>query len=310
MPIPVSDTASSTQSRPSATLRTRRATSPSFVNLQALLKRLSRICLSLMGSAVSAPRFSWASTTRRFLFCSASCPAVSTTSLISGASCTVCGFSSSLPGLDLGEVEHLVDEAEQVGASAMHALQRLLRLFRAEACRIFDHHLGQSDDGIERRAQLVAHAGDELRLVLAGKPQLAALVLDFVEQPHVLDGNHSLIGEGGGKLDLSLGEWAHHPAHQHDDANRNSFAQQGNTEHGTNAYFFRDVAQGMFRIVQHVDDVDYAGFERSSPGDRAVARREPDFCHVFMKVWRISMACRMLVVRADQTMDRRHVCLT
>ena len=31
------------------------------------------------------------------LFCSASCPAVLTTSLISGASCTVCGLSSSFP---------------------------------------------------------------------------------------------------------------------------------------------------------------------------------------------------------------------
>jgi hypothetical protein len=40
-----------------------------------------------------------------------------------------------LAGLDLGEVEHLVDEAEQVGTSAVHALQRLLRLFSAEARR-------------------------------------------------------------------------------------------------------------------------------------------------------------------------------
>src|SRR5262249_24606727 len=39
IPMPVSATASSTQSRPSATLRIRSATSPSFVNLQALLKR-------------------------------------------------------------------------------------------------------------------------------------------------------------------------------------------------------------------------------------------------------------------------------
>src|SRR5262245_20143994 len=47
MPMPLSATASSIQSRPSATLFTRSATSPPFVNLQALLKRLSRICLSL-----------------------------------------------------------------------------------------------------------------------------------------------------------------------------------------------------------------------------------------------------------------------
>src|SRR5215472_14939010 len=53
-----------------------------------------------------------------------------------------------------GGAEHLVDEAEEVSASAVHALQWLLRLFRAEARDVFDHHLGQADDGIEGRAQL------------------------------------------------------------------------------------------------------------------------------------------------------------
>src|SRR5262249_18806614 len=84
-------------------------------------------------------------------------------------------------GLDLRQVEHLVDEAKKVSPSAVHALQRLLRLFRAEARRIFYHHLGQSDDGVERRAQLMAHAGDELRLVLARRLELAVFVLNFVE---------------------------------------------------------------------------------------------------------------------------------
>ena len=68
-------------------------------------------------------------------------------------------------GFDLRQVEHLIDEAKQVSSSAVHALQRLQRLFRAEAGRVRDHHLGEPDDGVERRAQLVAHAGDELRLV-------------------------------------------------------------------------------------------------------------------------------------------------
>jgi len=82
--MPVSATASSIQSRPLATLRARSLASFSLVNLQALLNRLSSICRSRTGSTVNAPRFSWASTTRRFLFCSASCPAVPMTSLISG----------------------------------------------------------------------------------------------------------------------------------------------------------------------------------------------------------------------------------
>ena len=77
----------------------------------------------------------------------------------------------------------------------MHALQRLLRLLGAEPRRVADHHLGQADDGVERGAQLMAHAGDELRLVLARFRQLTVLVLDFVEQPHVLDRDHRLVGE-------------------------------------------------------------------------------------------------------------------
>src|SRR5215813_12123868 len=80
-----------------------------------------------------------------------------------------------LSRLDLRQVEHLVDEAEKVSTRAVHALQGPLRLFCAEARRVFDQHVGEPDDGIERRAQLMAHAGDELRLVLARHLQLAAL---------------------------------------------------------------------------------------------------------------------------------------
>src|SRR5262249_51029814 len=75
----------------------RSVTSPSLVNLKALLNRLSSICRSRMGSTVRVLRLSCASTSRRFLFCPASCPAVPMTSLIRGASCTVCGLSSSFP---------------------------------------------------------------------------------------------------------------------------------------------------------------------------------------------------------------------
>src|SRR6478672_3495001 len=191
--MPVSATASSTQSRPSATLPTRRAISPSFVNLQALLSRLSRICLSRMESALSAPRFSWASTMRRFWFFSASCA----DDLIDKP-CQIdrFGIEVELAGFDLREVQHLVDEAKEVGPGGIDTAQRFQRVFRAEARRVGDHHLGQADDGVERSAQLVAHAGEELRLVLARQLKLAALVLDLAKQPCVLNRQHGLRGEG------------------------------------------------------------------------------------------------------------------
>src|SRR5262245_45217343 len=89
MPMPVSETTNSTKLLPLLSLRAASLTSPALVNLQALLRRLSSICLSRMGSTASAPRSSGVSTVRRFLFWSASCRAVPMTSSIRGASCTV-----------------------------------------------------------------------------------------------------------------------------------------------------------------------------------------------------------------------------
>src|SRR5262249_54456464 len=89
-----------------------------------------------------------------------------------------------LTGLDLRQVKHLVDQAEQVGAGCIHASERLGCLLGAEARRIGDHHLSQPDDGVERGAQLVADAGYELRLVLARLLELAVLLLYLIEQPH------------------------------------------------------------------------------------------------------------------------------
>ena len=70
-------------------------------------------------------------------------------------------------------------------------------------------HLGEADDGVQRRAQLVRHVGEELGLVLVGGLELAALVLDLVEQAHVLDRDHRLVGEGLQQRDLLVGERPH-----------------------------------------------------------------------------------------------------
>src|SRR6478672_5778392 len=101
-----------------------------------------------------------------------------------------------------------------------------MRLLRTEARSVRDHHLCQADDGVERGAQLVAYAGKELRLVLARQCELTALVLELVEQPHVLDCNHGLIGVGRGEFDLLVGEGPCRLAAQNYNANRASFSQE------------------------------------------------------------------------------------
>ena len=145
------------------------------------------------------------------------------------------GFEVKLhaPGLDLRQVENVVDQGEQVPARAEHAVERLGVLL--QRLRILPQHLGDADDGVERGAQLVAHIGKELRLVLACLRELAALVLDFLEQPHVLHGDPRLVSEGHYQLDLLVSEWPHRVARQNDSTNWHSFSQEWDAKEGAKA---------------------------------------------------------------------------
>ena len=72
--------------------------------------------------------------------------------------------------------------------------------------------------------------------MLARFGELAALVLDFVEQAHVLDRDHRLVGEGGDQLDLLVGERPDLSARQMINTPiGTSFAQQRHAEHGAEA---------------------------------------------------------------------------
>src|SRR5262245_31569131 len=70
-----------------------------------------------------------------------------------------------LAGLGLREIEDVVDQIEQVGAAALDVAQIFaVALTPDRPVHLRDHHVGEPDDGVQRRAQLVAHRGQELRL--------------------------------------------------------------------------------------------------------------------------------------------------
>src|SRR3954471_10322315 len=93
---------------------------------------------------------------------------------------------------DLREVKHVVDEAEEVFAGPVHALERLGEACELGAFGLLSQHFRETNDGIKRRAQLMAHIRQELRFVLARNLKLAALLLDLAEQARVLDREHGL----------------------------------------------------------------------------------------------------------------------
>ena len=68
--------------------------------------------------------------------------------------------------------------------------------------------------------------------MLARLGELAALVLDFVEKPDVLDCDHRLVGERGYQLDLLVAKRAYLGPVQSNDADRHAFAHQGDAQHG------------------------------------------------------------------------------
>ena len=124
-----------------------------------------------------------------------------------------------------GQYENVVDQGEQVPPRAKHPVERLGVLL--ERLRILPQHLADADDGIERRAQLMAHVREELTFVLACLGELPALVLNFIEQPHVLDGDYRLVGKCGRQLDLLVGERTHLRARQRQHADRHAITEEG-----------------------------------------------------------------------------------
>ncbi len=60
---------------------------------------------------------------------------------------------------------------------------------------VVQDEIGIAQHGVHRRAQLVAHVGEKLRLVLARKLELLALLLDLLEQAGVLHGDRRLRGK-------------------------------------------------------------------------------------------------------------------
>src|SRR5438128_10703640 len=95
-----------------------------------------------------------------------------------------------------------------------------------------EEDLGEPDDGVERRAQLVAHVREELALVPARDLELAALLLDFVEQTYVLDRDRRLVRERLDEFDLAFVERPDVVSGEHNAADYSAFPQHRHAEDG------------------------------------------------------------------------------
>ncbi len=91
-------------------------------------------------------------------------------------------------GLDLGEVEDVVDQREQMPSGLEHVVDVGELAFVELAEHLLVQHLAEADDRVQRRAQLVRHRGQEVGLVAARRLELAVQPLELVAHPVHLRG--------------------------------------------------------------------------------------------------------------------------
>src|SRR5215813_9942140 len=110
-----------------------------------------------------------------------------------------------------------------------------------------EHSLSQdfreADDGIERRAQLVGHVGEEFRLMPVGCLDLAALILDFPKQPRILNRQSRLRSEGFQEINHFRAEFPRRLTANDETANDTVLAQQWNRKNGSDSRLGLEVSK-------------------------------------------------------------------
>src|SRR5262249_17433475 len=159
-----------------------------------------------------------------------------------------------------------VDQREKVATR----LQNVAQILSLLVVDLAEHPLGEdfreAEDGIERRPQLVGHVGKELTLVLAGRFELATLVLDLAEEARVLDGQGGLGGEGAEQSDDLGLELPGNLAGGRADAEHPLFPQQRGS--GQRAWARVDKWTSDWTLICHVGG-DIGHLDRFPPVDDA-----------------------------------------
>ena len=104
--------------------------------------------------------------------------------------------------------------------------------------------------------------------------QIVGPRLHFVEQPHVFDRDHRLVGEGGHQFDLLVRKRLHHGLGHEDHADDLAIAQQWCSEGRPVAADLLCLVPGVLGVGQHIGDVHDPAFKRAAPGDAASIDRD------------------------------------
>ena len=149
----------------------------------ALATRLRRIWTTLVSSVCRAGRSGAATKTQRDAGLAHERPQLRAHQAEQLGHRDVAEIDVDPAGLDLGDVQQVADEPELLlGHPADEADLGLL--LAGERRLAVEEQLGQGHDRVQRRAQLVAHVGQEARLALVGVAQAIGAVVELGVEGH------------------------------------------------------------------------------------------------------------------------------
>src|SRR5262245_29970547 len=157
-----------------------------------------------------------------------------------------------LTGFDLRNVEHGVDEAQQMLAVAADAGERVEGFRALGLVKALLHELGVAQDRRKRGPQFVAHVRHELGLVLACDFELTAFLGDLLKEARVFQRNGRLVREALHQADDRGRELTGGPTLQYERANRTLATQERHDEGRVQARRKRGIAQHVARSLQYI----------------------------------------------------------
>ena len=127
--------------------------------------------------------------------------------------------------------------------------------------------------------------------VLQRLRQFAGAGLHALEQPHVLDRDRRLVGEGRDQLDLLVGERPHLVTRQGQNADRVALAQHRNAEDGAKAAQLLRLDKCVFRVRLHVGNMHDLALKQGPSCRRATLRNDWQVSDVLREVVGEAVSC-------------------
>src|SRR5262249_44673353 len=123
--------------------------------------------------------------------------------------------------------------------------------------------------------------------------KLPALIVDFIEQADILDGDHGLVGERSQQFDLLFSERTHCFPTKHDHADGRAFTQQWDAQHRTEIAELDRLSEGEFGIGCDVLNLNSFAVCDDAPDDRPTPELDRMTLHELVQLCWIAVACNL-----------------